>query len=502
MKWTCIRLRTSFLSFLFLCSYTTAAQTPGVFRPTSNMTSQRLYGHTATLLLNGKVLIAGGLDEIHRTVNRSAELFDPDTGTFTPTGDMTVGRMLHSATLLPDGRVLIAGGADSSHYLTTSELYDPSTGIFTPSGNMNTAKGWGHTATLLNNGRVLIAGGGAVCLNGNDGCAIVASPEIYDPLTGTFALTGDYADRTGDQYFGTAGLVGAPTAVLPDGEVLIASEAPAELYNSAAGAFRFTGQMTRGAFEGRPPRNGIGGTGTLLTNGKVLLAGGELFELSSLADAEIYDPSTGKFTAIRSMNRARAMHTATLLRDGTVLIAGDNKPDCVFVNNIPRCDNSVGTAELYDPATNTFATLPEMTTPRWLHTATLLMDGRILITGGYNNFNSAGAELYIPSVLFPAQIVSNLRFDRTSVAAGSSYSVNVSGSNLILQTFLDIRFTSPGRNTPEVVLNWQRGIAAIHNVPAGTASGMWTINGVRAHETEGDHTGSFLPVSATISVSP
>ena len=116
--------------------------------------------------------------------------------------------------------------------------------------------------------------------------------------------------------------------------------------------------------------------------------------------------------------------------------------------------------------------------------------------------NSDSAELYVPSVLVPAQVVTGLRFDRTSVVAGSSYSVNVSGSNLTPQTFFDVRFTSPGSNASAVVLNWQRGLAASHDVPAGTASGSWTINGVRAHEIETDHTGSFFPVSATITVSP
>jgi hypothetical protein len=95
-----------------------------------------------------------------------------------------------------------------------------------------------------------------------------------------------------------------------------------------------------------------------------------------------------------------------------------------------------------------------------------------------------------------------LRFDQTSVVEGSSYSATVSGSNLATQTFFDVRFTSPGSKTSAVVLNWQRGLAASHSVPAGTASGNWTINGVRAHEIEVDHTGNFFPISATITVSP
>jgi len=193
-----------------------AAQSTGTFTPTGNMTTPR-GEHTATRLLNGKVLVTSG---------SSAELYDPATGTFTSTGDMTAARGGHSATLLRDGRVLIAGG-DS---LGTAELYDPSTGAFTPTGNMVSSQ-YGHRATLLNNGKVLIAGGGVDCTNGNDGCAIADNPEIYDPETGTFTATGDYADRSGDPWFGTAGLVGAPATLLSGGEVLIASEPAAELYD-------------------------------------------------------------------------------------------------------------------------------------------------------------------------------------------------------------------------------------------------------------------------------
>jgi hypothetical protein len=98
--------------------------------------------------------------------------------------------------------------------------------------------------------------------------------------------------------------------------------------------------------------------------------------------------------------------------------------------------------------------------------------------------------------------VTDLRFDRTSVAAGSSYSVNISGSNLTPQTFFDVRFIGPRTNEPTVVLNWQPGLTASHAVPAGTALGTWMINGVRAHEIQTDHTGNFLPVSGTISVAP
>jgi hypothetical protein len=466
------------LSLLVIFVYTSSAfaQAPGIFFPTGNTTTPRS-GHTATLLLNGKVLITGG--GYQRPT--SAELFDPVTGTFTATGEMTTAGPT-SATLLADGRVLITavGG--------TAELYDPASGTFTATGHM-VANLNGHTATLLNNGKVLMAGGGRECPSRVESCFVVDRPELYDPVTGTFTPTGDYADKTPDPGLETAGLFGAPATLLPNGKVLMAAEPMAELYDPANGTFSITAQMTRGAYVGGVPRWALGGTSTLLTSGKLLLAGGQAPELGYYDAAELYDPSTSQFTAISSMTNGRYGHTATLLRDGTILIAGG------YPDRPPYA-----TAELYDPASGIFTFAANMTSLRVFHTATLLMDGRVLIVGGSVDSPSS-AELYIPSVLIPAQVVTGLRVDQTSVVAGTTYSITVSGSNLSPQAFFDVRFVSPDSNESAVVLNWQRGLVAKHDLPPGIASGNWTINGVRAHEIETDHTGSFFPVNARITVS-
>jgi len=150
-----------------------------------------------------------------------------------------------------------------------------------------------------------------------------------------------------------------------------------------------------------------------------------------------------------------------------------------------------------------------MTVSRGYHQATRLRDGRVLITGGLNSGSNsypgyqtlASAELYTPAVLVPDEVVTDLQFDGTSVVVGSSFSANFSGTNLTPQTFFDVRFTSSGSNNSDVILNWQRGLVERHYLPAGTASGAWTINGVRAHEIATDHTGIFFPVSATLTVS-
>jgi hypothetical protein len=174
------------------------------FTATGSLTSAR-ESHTATLLANGKVLIVGG----HRgrrptiTIYSSAEIYDPATGRFTATGNMTRIRHKHEAILLADGRVLIIGGADERDgrpAYTSVEIYNPATGIFTPAGSMNSARyKLQGTAVLLNNGKVLIAGG-------------ANRVEVFDPGTNTFSYAA--GDMETPRLFATA-------TRLQNGQVLI-----------------------------------------------------------------------------------------------------------------------------------------------------------------------------------------------------------------------------------------------------------------------------------------
>jgi WD40 repeat protein len=244
----------------------------GTFKNASSMTEGR-GGHTATLLPNGKVLLAGGGNQGGGTLpfygvgSATAEVYDPTAGHFTPTGSMSRPRFGHTATVLANGKVLIVGGVSSSSLAPTptAEIYDPATGIFTSTGSMATARA-GHTATLLPNGTVLIAGGlDTGIINGQIGVSSTA--EIYNPATGSFSATGQMAV---ERSMHTATL-------LPNGTVLVAGggDSTAEIYDSGTGSFTPTGAMEV---------NRSGQSATLLPNGKVLVSGGGFF----LATAELY----------------------------------------------------------------------------------------------------------------------------------------------------------------------------------------------------------------------
>jgi phosphatidylserine/phosphatidylglycerophosphate/cardiolipin synthase-like enzyme len=344
--------------------------------------TRRRSDQTATLLLGGHVLIVGGYDT-GRALD-SANLFDPDTEVFTATGSLAAGRSYDTATRLPDGRVLVVGGNPhdwtfNGPFLASAELFDPMTGTFSATGSLATGRNL-HTATLLLDGRVLIVGG-----NDTEPLSL-ASAELYDPKTGTFSPTGSMAAARG---FHTATLlddgrvlITGGTSVAWDGPPFLAS---AELFNPKSGTFSPTGPMTAAR---------ASHSATLLSDGRVLLTGGIRTEggETSLASAELYDPKSGTFTATGPMTDGRTFHEATLLADGRVLVTGGDPDGWKYDGPF------LASAEIYDPTTGAFTAAGAMVEGITSHSATLLADGRVLIAGGYAGVDLASGEIYDPQL--------------------------------------------------------------------------------------------------------
>ena len=204
---------------------------------TGNLVDQRQL-HTATVLPNGtpragKVLVAGGSDKGGGTSKTSAELFDPGTGTWSLTGSLNHERDTHTATLLPNGKVLVAGGDDNGVPLSSAELYDPATGMWSQTGSMSQARD-SHTATLLPNGKVLVAGG--------HGAGSLSSAELYDPATGTWSQTGSMGQA---RSLFAATLLLDGTVLVEGGSDGAAALSAAELYDPAAGTWSPAGAMSQ-----------------------------------------------------------------------------------------------------------------------------------------------------------------------------------------------------------------------------------------------------------------
>jgi hypothetical protein len=379
-------------------------------------------GHTATALANGTVLVVGGQDEIYsgnvnvdplyewkQTTLGTAEVHDVRAATVRATGSLITARHDHTATLLPSGQVLIAGGGDQTSAMASAELYDPETGTFTSTGALINAREY-HTATLLPNGQVLVAGGRGATTD------TVAPAELYDPATGTFTTTGSMLTP---RYYDTATL-------LPNGKVLFAggyvfgvnpAQVAAELYDPASGTFTATGPLTVPRYDH---------SATLLPDGKVLIAGGTgnnnaAGQYVDYPSAELYDPAAGTFSATGGLSVARYSHTASLLLDGDVLIAGGQNHNGLYTY-LPD-------AELYHPATGTFSTGAPISTVRSGHTATTLADGRVFIAGGVGG--GTIVDIYDPTTArFTARATFREGHTVTPLAGGQI--LFVGGGDLVL----------------------------------------------------------------------
>ena len=285
------------------------------------------------------------------------------------TGDMTAPRFDHTATLLPNGKVLIAAGMERNGApYKTAALFDPRSGRFTSVGETKFNHGWGSIAALLNNGKVLLAGGS------NTPSVPIAGAELYDPMSNTFSLTGSLIIPR----------AGAIAVSLQNGNVLVVGgeegsnplSSTAELYNPSTGAFAATSRMHTKDVT----------TAVVLKSGKVLVIGA--------SNAELYDPSTGLFAAAGHLKTPRGKFAAALLPDGKVLVAGGQIHG--------PWGERVSSTEIYDPATSTFSSGPDMAYRRFKlkKSVVTLTDGRVLIGGGADQpevYNPTTGSFVVPS---------------------------------------------------------------------------------------------------------
>jgi hypothetical protein len=399
---------------------------PGTWSPTGPLANARAY-HTATRLADGRVLVAGGwayigLGDPNNYPN--SELFNPATGTWNATGTpLDPPRQEHAATLLPNGQVLVAGGYNVNlapySYLGNVDIFYPLSEIWTSTGQLTYPRS-GPTATLLADGRVLVTGGYNEA-TGAPNTAELIDPAALPPWPWNFApwCFGHTATRLAD---GRVLVVGGWESLA----LGLLKDHFAALYNPATGTW-----SDANGYPGTIVGIRAGHTATLLKDGRVLVAGG-WGETGTLASAELYDPATGFWSVTGVMKKDRSGHTATLLADGRVLVVGG--------------DSSTGTqdsAELYDPATGSWSLTGSLATARGDHTATLLFGGKVLVAGGRdkNGDELVSAEIYTPNVVkvkLPKSLLAFYPFDfGPQDVSGNGLHAQVTGSPQPLPGYLD-----------------------------------------------------------------
>lgn len=339
------------------------ASAGGRFEVTGAPSESRVI-HAAAPLSDGRVLVTGGW----YSLTRVAEAWDPATGAFERAGRLAEPRAAHSMTALGDGRVLVVGGPGgpgSEGFSDSAELWDPDSQSFEPTGSLSQARAM-HTATRLDDGRVLVIGG-------TDGDRARSLAEAWDPVTGSFAPAGSLA----------RGRASHTATLLADGRVLVVggwdwrSEpalASAEVWDPATETFAPAGTLLH-AREHH--------TATRLEDGRVLVVGGRhrSLETADTAMAETWDPATATFAPAGTLAEHRLSHTATLLPDGRVLVIGGLDPVTEVDPTVEG--HGLATAELWDPATASFGPGGVMDGATAMHTATLLEDGRVLVVGSF-----------------------------------------------------------------------------------------------------------------------
>jgi N-acetylneuraminic acid mutarotase len=333
--------------------------------PAASLATART-GHTATLLPDGRVLVAGGMGGSGAvTALASVEIYDPAADRWTPAASMAAPRGSPTATLLPNGKVLLAGGSYAAPPGDTAELYDPASDSWASAGSMSAAL-VDHTATLLGSGKVLVVG---------RSLDSAETARLYDPALNSWSaaagLTHARSEHRAVQLQGGKVLiVGGDVAGLP-------AEARPEIFDPSTASWADAATMAYGRW---------GHTATLMPDGRVLVAGGAgLGPSLAYKWVEIFDPAANAWTLVASMSLYKYGHTATLLPTGTVLVTGGRF----------SADPSYTTTEIYDGAADEWSPSAPMGRGRSGHTATLLNNGKVLVTGGtLDGDPDATAELF------------------------------------------------------------------------------------------------------------
>jgi N-acetylneuraminic acid mutarotase/uncharacterized membrane protein len=370
------------------------------------------------MLADSKVLVSGGA--LSNTYLSSTELYDSSTGSWTATGAMQTGRLEHTVTLLSDGNVLAAGGTISGSGFgfntTTSscEKYNRATGTWSATGAMTVNRSR-HRAVILADGRVMVMGG--VQANGSPPVPL-ASCEIYDRAAGTWSAA---ATMPGGGLWHTA-------TTLKDGKVLVTGGCPQYtfaafntclLYDPPTNSWASTASMGTARYKH---------SATLLSDGRVLVAGGTnepgFSGLPTTDSAEIYDPVAGTWSAVSGMAASRMDHSAILLNNGKVLVAGG------LTGGFAK--NAVSSSEIFDPATGLWSGGPSMAAVRSSFVASMLPNGKILVAGGSQSDLStsgtivSGAELLDPGLGFD----SAWRPQVTAASINGGRVLSITGSGL------------------------------------------------------------------------
>tara|TARA_Y100000590_G_scaffold187023_1_gene213086 strand:+ start:761 stop:1894 length:1134 start_codon:yes stop_codon:yes gene_type:complete len=311
------------------------------------------WGHSATVLNDGKLLVVGGQERLSGRV-ATAEIYDPASNTWSAAANMIDPRgKKHSAVLLSDGKVMVMGDSETG----TVEIYDPASNTWTATGSLNKPRN-SITVTLLNDGRVLAAAGEDATKTGT---LPLNTAEVWDPSTGEFSVTASMEQNH----------AGVPSVLVGD-KVLVIGRYIGELYDPSTGAWSSAGTPNK--------ERAQGAAAVVMNDGKVMITGGEFIRSGwvgantvPLLGTEIYDPATSTWTKASNMIEPRKFHASAVLNDGRVIVVG------------PKDDNMV--IDVYDPTSieeikwPTIGVLAENRGESY--TASVLNDGRVIVVGGY-----------------------------------------------------------------------------------------------------------------------